>query len=320
MLYGLFLTAVFGTLTLLLLNINRIVNYIAQILVDASKLDIEQITITSCTDSTFLLSMTARIHNTGPLPATISHMVLAMHATATGPALARISLPVIHAVPSGTTCTVSSQLIEILDPAALRTFSANLLQQAELPAYLRGTGTLTPLDIEKSSTQVRYEKVALLRGFDGLQQIDVGETRKVAPRALLKGKQPTAIEVDCVIASASPVEVDLGVVVVEIVYKGMRIATMEGEMFLKKGDNSVMLTGTVDLGSIGMNLGTGIKFLKKDILDAPDGVEAFVKGVGGKQCAWLDETVKLMNSRITMGNTMTDLLKSIVKAEEGTGA
>lgn len=308
------LVAIAGVaVALLLLNLDRVVNYIAQILVNASKMDIEQITITSCTDTDFLISLTARIYDTGPLPATISGMTLTMHSTKTGAPFAKVALPTINANRSGTVCNVVGQRVQILDAAAFHTFSKNLLLQEELPAYVRGTGTLTlpgPVDL---STQVRYDKVELLRGFDGVH-IEVGETRK-ASRSLLRGK-PTAIEVDVVIASTSPVSVDMGLVRVAIVFAEVRIATVEAELFLKPGDNCVVFRGTMDLGSIGMNLATGVKFLKKDVLNAPDGVDAVVRGVKGEQCAWLDETVKLMNSRIKMGNTMVDIVKSISKVEQ----
>ncbi|CAN8101961.1 unnamed protein product [Discula destructiva] len=298
---------------LLLPKIHRLVNYIAQILIDASKIDIEQITITSCTDTGFHISFTAKIYDTGPLPATISNMALSMHATKTGKPFARIRLPPITAAPSGTVCEVTDQRVEILDFAAFHTFNKNLLLQQELPTYLRGSGTLTLLPGPAPlSTEVRYDKVVLLRGLDGVH-IDVLETRK-ASRSLLRGK-PTAIEVDVAIASASPVSVDMGAVRVAIVFSEVRIARVEGELFLKKGENLVTFRGTMDFVSISKNLPTGVQFLKKDVLDAPDGVDAFVRGIRGEQCAWLDETVKLMNSRIKMGNTMADLLQSMHKVE-----
>lgn len=108
----------------------------------------------------------------------------------------------------------------------------------------------------------------------------------------------------------------MGAVQVAIMFSGVRIATVQcSELFLKKGDNRVTFTGSMDFVSIGKNLGTGLKFLKKDVL-AEGAVEAYVVGVEGKQCAWLNETVQLINSRIEMGSTMADLVRSIYSAEE----
>lgn len=116
-------------------------------------------------------------------------------------AFARITLPPINASPSGTICKVVEQRVEILDFPALHTFNKNLLLQEELPTYIRGTGKLTlPWPISFLSTVVKYEKVEVLKGLDGIHT-SVIETRK-ASRSLLKGK-PTAIEVDVSIVSES---------------------------------------------------------------------------------------------------------------------
>lgn len=340
-------------------------------------MSIEQITITDCTDTSFLLSLTARIYDTGPLPATIANMSLSMYSTSDpdSKAFATIALPPIHAHPAGTVCQVVEQRVQILDFAAFHTFNRNLLLQEELAAYVRGTGTLClPWPVGFVRTEVKYEKVEMLKGLDGVHT-SVLETRK-ASRSLLKGK-PTAIEVDaCIVSKSSvsffwgggiflfintcflrlwlfpfgalqsllpfqpwsfefyislfvhhvrllhtltgynrPVSVDMGAVQVEIVFSGVRIATVQADaLSLKKGDNHVTLKGTMDFVSIGKNLGAGLKFLKKDVLD--DEVETFVKGLEGKQCVWLDQTVKLINSKIVMGSTMADLVRSIYTEEE----
>lgn len=106
----------------------------------------------------------------------------------------------------------------------------------------------------------------------------------------------------------------MGAVKVSIVFSGVQIATVQAEsLLLKEGDNRITMTGSMDFVSISKNLAAGIKFLKKDVVD--NETEAYVKGVKGKQCAWLDETVKLMNSKIQMGSTLTDLMKSVYTAE-----
>lgn len=334
--------------TLLFLNLNRIITYIGQLLVDASNLDIMSITINSCKDDSFCINLTASITNTGPLSATISNMELTMHATKTGPAFARISLPPINACSTGTICTVTDQHVDILDQAAFRTFSKNLLLQDELPVFVQGSGTLTlpflpgkrtkevianavaelpayvhnavPFSLPQPELawMVKYDKVEVVRGYDGVH-IEVGETRCTASAKSLLGKGdkgPTAIEVDVTITSDSPIEVDMGRVKVEIVFKGVCIAAVQGQLNLKKGPNKVVFQGSMDVLSIGQHLPTGLKFLKKDLLDAPDGVEAFVRGVGGEQCAWLDDTVKLMCSRVKMGNTLMELIGSMGKSGE----
>lgn len=99
-----------------------------------------------------------------------------------------------------------------------------------------------------------------------------------------------------------------------IVFSGVQIATLESEsMVLQKGDNRMTMHGSMDFLSIGKNLAAGLRFLKKDVLD--DGAEAYVKGVEGKQCQWLDQTVKEMNSKIKMGPTMADLVRSVYSTE-----
>lgn len=143
------------------------------------------------------------VFNTGPLPATITDMDLYMYSSSStdAKAFAKISLPPIDANPSGTVCEVSEQRVEILDSAAFHTFNKNLLLQEELPTYIRGTGKLTlPWPMNFLSTVVKYEKVEMLKGLDGVHT-SVLETRK-ASRSLLKGK-PTAIEVDVSIKSDS---------------------------------------------------------------------------------------------------------------------
>lgn len=130
-------------------------------------------------------------------------MILHMYSTNSkdSKAFAKITLPPIHADPSGTVCRVVEQRVEILDFAAFRTFNKNLLLQEELPTYIRGSGKLNlPWPISFLGTVVKYEKVEVLRGLDGVHT-SVLETRK-ASRSLLKGK-PTAIEVDVNIISES---------------------------------------------------------------------------------------------------------------------
>lgn len=301
----------------LLANLDRLVNYIAQTLVDASKMDIRSITITECDDAGFTISLAADIYDTGPLEATISDMTLSMHSTKDGPAFARVRLPQINAVPAGTVCEVKDQRVEILDFDAFHAFNRNLLLQNELPAYVRGTGTLAlPWSPVPLSTTVKYEKVEVLRGLDGVH-IVVLQTRK-ASRSLLKGK-PTAIEVDVCITSASPVAIHMGVTQVAILFEGMRVAKVEADLFLRPGENHVTFTGHQDLVSIGANLGTGLRFLKQDLVDKK-GVVAFVKGAEGRQCGWLDKVVKMMDSRIVMTSTMVDILRSTQETEEANEA
>lgn len=287
-------------------NLDRVVNYIAQTLVDASKMDITSIQITECDETGFTINLTARIYDTGPLEATISGMALSMFSTKTGKEFAKITLPPIHAAPSGTVCEVTGQRVEILDFAAFDTFNRNLLLQGELPAYVRGSGKLTLSWPVQLSTSIKYDKVEMLPGLDGVH-IVVLRTRK-ASRSLLKGK-PTEIEVDVSITSKSPVSIHMGVIQTEILFESMRVAKVEADVFLKPGENHVTFTGYQDLASITANLGTGIKFLKQDLVDKK-GVVASVKGTKGKQCDWLDRVVKAMNSRIVMTSTMVDILKS----------
>jgi hypothetical protein len=297
----------------LYLSLDRIVNYVAQTLVDASKMDITSIDITKCDETGFTISLSAKIYDTGPLEATISDMVLSMFSTKSGKEFARVRLPAINATPEGTVCDVFEQRVEILDFGAFDTFNRNLLLQEELPAYVRGSGSLTIPWPVPLSTVVRYDKVEVLRGLDGVH-INVLGTRK-ASRSLLKGK-PTEIEVDVCIASSSPVAIHMGRTHVSIVFSGMQIATVEADLFLKPGDNRVTFTGEMDVLSIGKNLGTGLKFLRQDIAGGQD-TTAFVKGAKGEQCAWLDRTIRQMNSKIVMGSTMADLVRSISKVEEG---
>lgn len=106
----------------------------------------------------------------------------------------------------------------------------------------------------------------------------------------------------------------MGPVKVSIVFSGVQIATVQSDsMFLKKGDNRITMNGSMDFASISKNLGAGLKFLKKDVLE--NEAEAYVKGIEGKQCVWLDQTVQMMNSKIQMGSTMADLVRSIYTAE-----
>ncbi|KAG8165704.1 hypothetical protein KVR01_004256 [Diaporthe batatas] len=311
--FGLILIIALLGAGLLYLNLDRIVNYVAQTLVDASKMEITSIEITGCDETGFTISLSARIYDTGPLEATISDMVLSMFATKSGKEFARVRLPTINATPEGTVCEVFEQRVEILDFDAFDTFNRNLLLQGELPAYVRGSGKLTVPRPVPLNTVVRYDKVEVLRGLDGVH-ISVLETRKPS-RSLLKGK-PTEIEVDVCIASGSPVAIHMGRTQVSIVYSGMQIATVEADLFLKPGDNKVTFTGAMDVLSIGKNLGTGLKFLRQDIAGGQD-TTAFVKGAKGAQCEWLDRTVRQMNSKIVMGSTMADLVRSISKVEEG---
>ncbi|KAI3397697.1 hypothetical protein diail_10466 [Diaporthe ilicicola] len=275
----------------LYINLDRIVNYVAQTLVDASKMDITSIEITKCDETGFTINLSAKIYDTGPLDATISDMTLSMFSTKSGKEFARVTLPTINATPAGTVCQVTDQRVEILDFAAFETFNRNLLLQEELPAYVRGGGKLTVPWPVRLSTTVRYDKVEVLRGLDGVH-INVLETKK-ASRSLLKGK-PTEIEVDVCVASRSPVSIHMGLTQVDIVFSGMRVATVQADLFLKPGENQVTFTGEMDFLSIGKNLGTGLKFLKQDITGDQDLV-AFVKGAKGAQCSWLDRTIRMMN-------------------------
>lgn len=293
-------------------NLDRIVNYVAQTLVDASKMDIKSIVITDCDETGFNISLVADIYDTGPLKATISDMTLSMCSTKAGKEFARIALPPIHATPSGTICEVTGQRVEILDFEAFHTFNTNLMFHEELPAYIKGDGVLTLPGPVQLSTVIRYEKVEILHGLDGVH-IKVLQTRK-ASRSLLKGK-PTAIEVDACITSDSPVAIHMGVTQVAILYDGMRIAKVEADLFLKPGENNVTFTGDQDLYSVSSNPWTGLKFLKHDVMDR-DGLVAYVRGANGKQCAWLDRVVKSMDSRIVMSSTMIDILKSTQGTKE----
>lgn len=297
-------------------NLDRLVNYVAQKLVDASKMDITSITITECDETGFTMSLSAKIYDTGPLDATISDMTLSMFSTKNGKEFARVALPPINAAPSGTVCEVADQRVEILDFEAFDTFSRNLLLQEELPAYVRGGGRLTlplpwPWPARGLSTAVRYDKVEVLRGLEGVR-IVVLRTRK-ASGALLRGR-PTEIEVDVAITSGSPVSIHMGPTRAEILFEGMRVARVEADLFLRPGENHVTFAGSQDLASITANLGTGLKFLKQDLVDKK-GVVALVKGVRGERCGWLDRAVKSMESRIVMTSTMVDILRSTQETE-----
>lgn len=296
-------------------NLDRVINYVAQMLVDASKMDITSIQITECDDTGFTIDLAAKIYNTGPLEATISGMALSMFSTKTGKEFAKVTLPPINATPSGTVCEVTGQRVEILDAEAFDTFSRNLLLQGELPAYVRGSGKLTLTWPIQLSTVIQYEKVEMLRGLDGVH-IVVLKTRK-ASGSLLKGS-PTEIEVDVSITSESPVSIHMGLTQAEILFEGMRVAKVEADIFLKPGENHVTFTGFQDIASITANLGTGLKFLKQDLVDKK-GVVASVKGLQGKQCDWIDRVVKCMDSKIVMTSTMVDILKSTQGSEKEAG-
>ncbi|KKY33949.1 hypothetical protein UCDDA912_g06087 [Diaporthe ampelina] len=228
---GLILTIVLLGAGVLYLNLDRIVNHVAQTLVDASKMDITSFKITKCDETGFTISLSAKIYDTGPLQATISDMVLSMFATKSGQEFARVRLPAINATPEGTVCQVFEQRVEILDFSAFDTFNRNLLLQEELPAYVRGSGSLTvPWPVPAQH----------------------GDEEGIA------GK-PTEIEVDVCIASASPVAIHIGLTQISIIFSGMQVATVEADLFLKPEENQVTFTGEMDVLSIGRNLGTAMR-------------------------------------------------------------
>lgn len=177
----------------------RVIKYVAQIIVDASKLEIQSVTITQCDEHGFLLSMTTRIYDTGPVPATIHSMTLAMHSSSGGPAFATVKLPTITAVPGGVICKIVDQRVDILNYEAFHVFNRNLVLQAELPVTVNGASTLTTSGL---STKIVYNKTSILQGFDGVR-IKPRQSRKHS-RSLLQGR-PSEIEVDVSIYSKSEV-------------------------------------------------------------------------------------------------------------------
>lgn len=211
-LFALLLCLLLPILVYLCIHMPSLVQSVAQIIVDASTLDILDVTITSCTQQGFLLGMTAAIRNTGPLPATLPGMTLSMHATGSGAAFAHVRLPTITARPagapgggSGAVCRVVDQWVSISDHDAFHTFSRNLLLQAELPLTVKGTSQLHAA-AGLVRTTVRYDKTSVLRGLDGVT-ITPLEARKPS-RSLLHGS-PVGLEVDVSIRSESEVSPSL---------------------------------------------------------------------------------------------------------------
>lgn len=290
-------------------KIPAVLQYAAQMVVDASKLDILSVDITACDETSFELSMESRISNTGPIPATIQSMTLSMFSNSSRCEFADVRLPTITAQPGGVICKVVGQRVQILDYETFHVFNRNLVLQAELPITVRGFSTLTIAGLV--STTIQYNKTCIIKGFDGVN-IKPLETRKHS-RSLVRGN-PAEIEVDVSITSESRVSIDMGVVHVAISHEGgggeITIANLEARVRLTPGDNRVTWLGKMDVGDMVKHPMRSTSFFRRDLKKDED-VTAVVLGVGSEQCRWLSRTVREMRSPIQMESTMRDILRSV---------
>lgn len=129
--------------------------HVAQLLINTLEMDIISVQITECDETSFLLDKTARIYDTGLMPAGISSMLLSMYSGISGHPFARVLLPTVTAKPSGVICKVKDQRVQTVDYEAFHIFNRNLVLQRELPITVKGKSTLTILG--RICTSIKYE-------------------------------------------------------------------------------------------------------------------------------------------------------------------
>lgn len=289
----------------------------AQLLVDASTLAITSIEITECEEGSFTLSMTSRIANTGPLPASLDAMTISMFAESPVPhgapgsrvatigAFASVRLPAVSVSPAGADCNVFRQRVTIKDASKFHIFNKNLINQSESPLYISGESTIRVFG-GLCYTNVKLYKTVVLKGMEGLH-ITVLETRKDS-RSLTAGS-PDKIQVDVRIENKSCLAMDMGSVWVGIHHDGVVISRLQAALFLQaRGTTEVTFRGRMNLGSLLRNPRVGLSFLSKDL--AGDEVRAVVVGERGERTHWIDRVVKEMKSPIVMDSTLRDIYHS----------
>ena len=305
------------------------VDEIFQLVVDASKLDISSISITECEEGFYSLSMTARVYNTGPIPAVIDSFTVALCSdmgdgdnnssqktagggTGYGTPFSFVTMPKMRVEPGGVTMSIKNQRVKISNMTSYDTFNRRLINSAEFPLYIVGKARVSALT-GLMGAETRYDKVVVLRGMNGLK-IDLLATRAAisngsAVQQLLRGLKKAKIETDVVVHNSSKVAVEMGEVAIGVVYRDATIARLSAHMHLRPGPNNITLHGELVLGSL-LKPSIGISFLKNDLSKDAD-VQATVVGLRGGQCGWLHRVVRQLYTPIRMDGTLKDLVQSI---------
>jgi hypothetical protein len=133
---------------------------IAQHNVNGSTLTIDGMNITSPTTDSFDLGLKSRISNTGVISATLDPMNLTM-STMDGDVIGYISVPSVHATPTGADLNVNQNFV-IHDIPAFETFSLGLLKNNTVQFQVSGATTLHALG---QKTDVTFQKVLTMAGI-----------------------------------------------------------------------------------------------------------------------------------------------------------
>lgn len=280
----------------------RIFNLIAQIIVDASQISINSISITDCQPDSFKLSLVASISNAGPLAALIDSMRVEMSSEQNGTSFASITLPEV-AIDKGTAqVRVVNQRVQVRDQEAFHVFNKNLINQSELILYLTARTRITALGV---STTVNYKKTVVLRGMEGVH-IKVLHSRK-SPKTISN----EGIEVDVNIRNTSRVSMSLGTVHVSLIHEHLVVADLRAKKLeITPGDNLVTFHGSMTIQNMLPHPKLSLNFMKRDAKSGQE-VRAIVVGTKGEQCAWVDKVVKEIESPVTLNSTLKEIYQSL---------
>lgn len=221
------------------------------------------------------MSLICHVTNTGPLSTTMSEMDLDM--SCPSGSFGRLHLPSIITKSTGTTITVTDQLIKITNMTAFKGFVKSLTQDESLVFRLEnGHATIKGFLLY---AKITYSKDVQLKGMNGPR------TEMVSTEVKGKGfvnRMKTW--------NPSPVEMDVGTVKQDVRNgKGETIAEQKGVVYYTRGETEYAMEGTL----------TGL---------LPDG-ESRIVGVGAEEDNWNNETIPFHDTPMNLTDEFVALCK-----------
>ncbi|KAI8149166.1 hypothetical protein BJV82DRAFT_209280 [Fennellomyces sp. T-0311] len=247
-------------------------------------------------NSTFYMKMSSKLTDTGPFSADIQfHNPISVYYNDT--LIGTVTLPDTH-VSGGSGMLETTTPFLIQDPAYFAEFSKDMLAQETFIWKMKGKLDITALS---RTATVDLDKEIHLLGMNGFPEVKISSFQ--LPANAPEGG--ISVELGTVLTSPSPIGVQLGTIALDIGYDGVRLGQVKSEgVTLKKGDNELMLKGTLipqsneqDLEKVGVLFSNYVagkmsQTSATGVSAAPDGINSI---------GWLSEGFKSVRLNVGLG-------------------
>jgi hypothetical protein len=269
--------------------------------------------ITDPTPDSFQLGLSSRITNTGVISATLDPMNLTM-ATMDGDVIGYISVPSVHATPSGADLIVNQKFV-LDNITAFEGFSLGLLHNETVQFQVSGTTTLHAFG---QKTSVTFQKVIAMAGklpskielgLDGLTNITI-------PVFNLPAQTTGGIEMvsTSVIQNPSEVSMFLGNTTLGLSYQGVTIANVTANnLSMIPGTNSISMGGVLLASAFENNTVLADELFSAVVAGEPVNMTVFgiEAQVDGEDIPWLSKLVTAIKSPIVLARAKSELLQEL---------